>query len=196
MDPSDAVLAYSQEKNHAKENTARMDIDSLVTTYYGTIRRLAFSILDEAQEAEDAAQETFIAACRSLEEFRGEASPKTWLTGIAINICRGRLRKHKSRRILQSVLQVLHLVSDPTPGVEQAVLRNEQDRQIWQAVDALDEKHRLVVVLRYVHDLSTDEIAAVLKISPGTVHSRLHYARKTLMTRLRIEEETDETEPA
>jgi RNA polymerase sigma-70 factor (ECF subfamily) len=149
----------------------------------------------KSPKKEDAA-ETFIDACHSLEDFRGEASPKTWITGIAINICRGRLRKRKSRKILQSVLQALHMASDPLPGVEQAVLRNEADRLLWQSVDTLDEKHRLVVVLRYVHDLSTDEIAEVLKIRPGTVHSRLHYARKALMASLRIEEETDETEPA
>jgi RNA polymerase sigma-70 factor, ECF subfamily len=196
MHHSDAVLTNAQEKTHLKENTSGMDIDSLVTAYYGTIRRLAFSILDEAQEAEDAAQETFIAACRSLEGFRGEASPKTWLTGITINICRGRLRKRKSRRVLQSVLQALHLASDLAPGVEQSVLRNEADHLVWQAVDALDEKHRLVVILRYVHDLSTDEIAKVLEVSPGTVHSRLHYARKALLPRLRIEEEANEPEPA
>jgi DNA-directed RNA polymerase specialized sigma24 family protein len=73
MSPSDVVFVYTQEKTNLKENAARMDIDALVTAYYGTMRRLAFSILEDAQEAEDASQETFIAACLALH-----GSPGGW----------------------------------------------------------------------------------------------------------------------
>lgn len=185
-----------KENTPAKEPPARMEIDSLVTAYYATIRRLAFSILDDAHEADDAAQETFIAAYRSLEGFRGEASPKTWLTGIAVNICRSRLRKRKSRQALQNILQALHLQRGGVADPEQVAVRNEAERSIWQAVDALDEKHRLVVILRYGHELSTPEIARVLQVSLGTVHSRLHYARQELRACLGGLEETDELETA
>jgi len=166
----------------AREPT--QDIESVVAAYHASIRRLAFSILDDRAEADDAAQETFIAASRAGEGFRGEANLKTWLTAIAVNICRGRLRKRKVRQRLQSVLQRLHLDGggDPTPEV--AALRNEADLRIWQAVDKLDESHRLVIILRYVHELSAEEIAAVLRTSAGTVYSRLHYARQKLKARL------------
>lgn len=192
MRTTDVALAVSEEKLIAKETPERMDIDSLVTAYYPIIRRLAFSILGDVHEAEDAAQETFIAVARSLEGFREDASPKTWLYSIAVNHCRGRLRKVKTRMRLQNLLQALHLQQARPPDPEQAFAQNEADRSIWQAVDHLDEKHRLVVILRYVHDLTTPEIAQVLGISPGTVHSRLHYARQELRACLGGMEEIDE----
>jgi RNA polymerase sigma-70 factor, ECF subfamily len=163
---------------------AMQDIETLVAAHYPTIRRLAASILDDPHEADDAAQDTFIAACRAMESYRGEANIKTWLTSIAVNVCRGRLRKRKMRQALQSTLEALHLASTSHPTPEKVALQNEADGQIWQAVDDLDEKHRLVVILRYVHELPVPEIARILDTSAGTVYSRLHYARHALQTRL------------
>ena len=62
--------------------------------------------------------------------------------------------------------------------------KNEVDQSIWNAVDGLNEKHRLPVILRYVHELTVPEIAHTLHLSQGTVHSRLHYARKELHAQL------------
>ena len=77
----------------------------------------------------------------------------------------------------------LHL-SQPVASPEEAAAQNEAHRQLWQAVDSLDEKHRLPVILRYVHELTVAEIAASLGTNEGTIHSRLHYARKALLDRL------------
>jgi RNA polymerase sigma-70 factor (ECF subfamily) len=173
------------------------DIESLVAAHHAYIRRLAASILDDKAEADDAAQETFLAACRAGEGFRGQANPKTWLTAIAVNICRGRLRKRRMRARLQSALEALHLSARSHLSPEKAALQNEADRRVWQAVADLDEKHRLVVVLRYVNELSAEEIAQALGMNEGTVYSRLHYARQKL--RLKLDdskpyaEETDGT---
>ncbi|MCI0518684.1 MAG: RNA polymerase sigma factor [Chloroflexi bacterium] len=160
------------------------DIHALVTAYYAYVHRLAFSILDDAQEAEDAAQETFIAAHRALPGYRGQSEVKTWLIAIAVNQCRARLRRRQSRQRLHAALQALHLAGPAPSSPEAAAAQNEADRLLWRAVDALDEKHRLVVLLRYVHELSAAEIAAALDTSEGTVHSRLHYARAKLKTQL------------
>ena len=156
----------------------------LVRTHAAYVRRLALSILNDPAEADDAAQEALIAACRSLSGFRAEAQPRTWLTRITINVCRSRLRRRRVRLALQETLQALHLLSGPHPGPEEAAIQNEVDRQVWQAVDALDEKHRLPVILRYVQELSVPEIAGILGLSEGTVHSRLHYARQKLHVQL------------
>jgi RNA polymerase sigma-70 factor, ECF subfamily len=161
-----------------------IEIESLMRAHYPYIQRLAISILDDESEADDAAQETFIAALRSLERFRGEASSRTWLTSIAVNICRGRLRKRKIIQTLQSTLQNLHLLHPTLITPEDNALQNESDQRLWQAVDQLDEKHRLAVILRYVHEMSVPEIATVLDTSQGTIHSRLHYARKKLQAEL------------
>ena len=157
-------------------NPLTADIESLVSTHYAYIRRLALSILDDPDEADDAAQEAFIAANRGLSSFqRRRLKSKTWLTSIAINTCRGRLRKRKARRALAETLQSLYLARPELPSPETLTAQHEADRQLWRAVDALDDKHRLVVILRYVHELSTAEIAAALDIGQGTVHSRLFY---------------------
>ena len=111
-----------------------LSIEGLVREHYSYIQRLALSILDDAQEAEDAAQETFIAANRSLPGFRGEASPRTWLTAITVNACRGRLRKRKARQGLHNALQALHLAQRQTDTIEEAAIRKEAQRDLRQAV--------------------------------------------------------------
>jgi RNA polymerase sigma-70 factor (ECF subfamily) len=148
--------------------------------YYPAIHRLALSILEDENEADDAAQETFIAAHQSIDGFRQQASPKTWLFAIALNACRGKLRKRKVRLLLDHTLQALHLVKRQPLSPEDCTIQNETDRFIWETVSKLDEKHRLPILLRYVHELPVPEIADILHISQGTVHSRLHYARKSL----------------
>jgi len=181
----DAVSMPHFERTRTQpEAGERPGIDSLVGAHYEYVRRLALSILDDAHEAEDAAQEAFIAAARALPGFRGQSAPKTWLTAITVNVCRGRLRRWKRRLALQAALQALHLSSEPHADPEGAAIQNEADSQLWREVDALDEKHRLPVVLRYVHELTIPEIAASLSLSEGTVHSRLHYARQKLLSRL------------
>jgi len=162
-----------------------LSIEQLVGKYYPYILRLAYSILDDLHDAEDAAQESFVAAHRSIKGFRDEADPKTWLTAIAVNVCRTRLRKRKVRHTLMVTLQSLHLIKPSPPTPEQAAIQNEVDQSIWKAVDTLDEKYRIPVILHYVHELNVPDIALILHLRQGTVHSRLHYARRKLHSQLR-----------
>jgi RNA polymerase sigma factor (sigma-70 family) len=189
MPGTGTVMSSSLDRTvtHDTAETAQA-LESLVREHYAYIRRLALTILDDGSaeasaEAEDAAQETFITAHRALAGFRGRASLKTWLTTIALNGCRARLRKRKLRRVLQSTLRGLHLAQQ-VASPEDAAAQNEAHRHLWQAVDSLDEKHRLPVILRYVHEMTVPEIAASLRTNEGTIHSRLHYARKALLDRL------------
>lgn len=163
----------------AKANDAAAT-EALVREYYRYVFRLCLSVLDDPTEADDAAQETFIAAARNLPGYRGEAEPKTWLYAIAVNNCRGRLRKRQARHRLENSLRAVYSLFQRTSDPEQVTIQDEADWQVCQAVDSLGEKHRLPVILRYVHELSVPEIAAILNMSEGTVHSRLHYARQRL----------------
>ena len=174
------------EKSALHRETAEqeLNIEFLVREYYPYIYRLALSILDDIHDADDVAQDTFIAAHRSMSGFRYESNPKTWLSSIAINASRGRLRKRKVRQILSNTMQVLHMLNNSSSSPELDSLQNESDAFLWKIVDELDEKHRLPVILRYVHDLNAVEIANILHISQGTVHSRLHYARRKLYAQL------------
>jgi RNA polymerase sigma-70 factor, ECF subfamily len=159
-------------------------VDALVQQYYPHVLRFAHSILDNHDEAEDAAQEALIAAVSSLAKFRGESSFKTWLYGITLNVCRGHMRKRKMRQSVVQALQMVQMVAGNQPTPEDSTQRLETDSELWRAVEGLDEAHRTVVILRYVHELPVKDISRIMKINEGTVHSRLHYARKTLQYRL------------
>ena len=178
-------MIMTMPKIESKRDGELLTIEKLVTRFYPMIFHLARSILDDEAEAQDAAQETFIISDAKLSTFRGDASPKTWLYSIGLNVCRAQLRKRKRRERLRQAWQgVQALVSRDDPP-EQKTQRNERDAALWAAVDALPEKQRLPIILRYVHGLSTAEIGAVLEISEGTVHSRLYYARTKLQGVLR-----------
>lgn len=158
-------------------------IERLVQTYQAQVYRLALSIVDDPDEADDATQEVFVAALRALDSFRGEASLKTWLFRITVNVCRNRLGRSQRRGRLQQILQSLFTQEQAQP--EKEAVQHESDSALWRAIQALDDKHRLPVILRYYHDLPVAEIAETLGVPVGTVHSRLNHAREKLRTQLK-----------
>lgn len=167
-------------------------LEALIREYAPYLQRLALTILDDGTEtalqtqaeADDAVQDTFLAASRALATFRGDASLKTWLTTITVNQCRGRLRKRKTRQRLQFLISNIQSRIAPLPSPEDSALEADTHRRLWAAVDTLDEKHRLPVLMRYVHELPIPEIAAALGLPEGTVHSRLNHARARLKEEL------------
>ncbi len=160
-------------------------IEKMVHTYQRDVYRLAISILDDPDEADDATQEVFLAALRAIDTFHERASFKTWLFSIAINTCRNRLRRQRNRGKLHQILQNLFSQAETHP--EKNVMQNESDAVLWEAVRSLDDKHRIPVVLRYYHDLRVVDIATVLGVPVGTVHSRLNHARRKLRALLKEE---------
>ena len=155
-------------------------IESLVHTYYDDVYQLACHILEDVNDADDMTQETFIKAATNMDEFRGDATLKTWLFSIAINQCRQFLRKKKSRQKLTTTLkQITRLIKKAT-SPEEVVSSGEANAQLWTAVSQLKEKHRLPIILHYVYDFSTQEIATILNTKAGTIQSRLHYVRHQL----------------
>ena len=161
------------------------EVEAFFRTHQEAVYRLALSLLEDPAEAEEAAQDSLVAALAALDTYRGESALATWLYAITLNVCRGRLRKRRSRDHLLNVLRaVLRLGGEAARQPEEAAIRSEADEQVMRAIDDLDEKHRLPVILRYFGDCSTAEIARVLGISEGTVHSRLYTARERLRARL------------
>ncbi len=166
------------ERCRAGDSTA---VERFVQTYQQDLYRLALSILDDSSEAEDATQDTLLAALRALDSFHGASSLKTWLYSIAINLCRTRLQQRKRRERLAEILGgVLRLRNTRPPLVEEDIIQNESDETFWRAIHSLKEKQRIPLVLRYYHDLPAAEIATILQIPEGTVHSRLNTARRQL----------------
>lgn len=163
-------------------------IEQLVSTYRPAIFRLALSILDDAAEADEAAQDTFVAALRALARYRGEAAFTTWLYAIALNVCRGRLRQRRSRgRLVDRLRHWLRHEPPAAPPPEAQVAAGEAHAALAAAVQALPEPQRLVVVLRYYHDLRLTEIAKLLRVTERTVHNRLHAAHEALRERMKAE---------
>ena len=154
-------------------------IESFVQTYQQDVYRLALSILDDPSEAEDATQESLLAALRALGSFHGDSSLKTWLYSITVNVCRNRIQRHRRHERLTRILgEILRVQS--SPSVEEDAIQNASNEALWRVIRSMDEKHRIPVVLRYYHDLSVAEIAHILQVPEGTVHSRLNTARRQL----------------
>ena len=173
-----AALPIDQVRHFETGET--LEIETLVRVYYPDVLRLCESILTDPADAEDVTQETFIAAASALSSFRGEAKVRTWLFGIALNISRSLLRKQKRRTKLREALPSVLRLPVPARGPEEYAVRSETSRLLQDAIRTLDEKQRIAVLLYYVHDLSVPEISKLLETNPGTIHSRLHHARKKL----------------
>jgi RNA polymerase sigma-70 factor (ECF subfamily) len=161
----------------------RNAFSELVRAHAPGVLQVIYRMCGDMQVAEDAAQETFIQAWLRLKSYRPGTSLRNWLYRIAVNRAIDMLRKEK--RILPDAVEDLTL-ADPFPGPEARVAHSERAEAVQQAVLALPEASRVVLVLREYEGLSYQEIAGTLEIPVGTVMSRLNYARKLLREKLEV----------
>ncbi len=133
---------------------------------------LCFQILRDRESAEDAAQEILLRAFDKMPQFRGESEFSTWLYRMALNFCLDRQRKTGRRA------QLYERVSEPETFAPDHAGQIETRLALERALDELDEPSRLALILREWHELSYEEIAAVLRLPLGTVKSRLNSARR------------------
>lgn len=148
----------------------------IVSEHYATVYRFCARRLG-ADLAEDAAQETFVIAWKSMDRFRNESSLKTWLLGISNNVCKATARKRK----MEATLDKVWLESLTTESHEAEVVNLQT---LKKGLAALSEDHRNAVVLHEFDGLTYEEIATVLQVPVGTVKSRLYYAFSYLRTEL------------
>jgi RNA polymerase sigma-70 factor, ECF subfamily len=163
----------------------------LVTDHQRMVYQLALHLLGEPQEALDLSQEVFLRVFRTLHQFRGQSTLKTWIYRIVVNQASNRQRWWRRRHRAQQVA-----LDDPMANhLELAESRNfampdrvlderEVAGRVWKALDALPFDQRTVVVLREIDGLSYDEIATSLGVAVGTVKSRLARARGGLRSLL------------
>jgi RNA polymerase sigma-70 factor (ECF subfamily) len=163
----------------------------LVTDHQRMVYQLALQLLGDPQEALDLSQEVFLSVFRRLNHFRGQSTLKTWIYRIVVNHASNRQRWWRRRRKSQQVpiddpaaysseLAESRLFAQPDRVLEQ----RETAGRVWQALDELPFDQRTAIVLREIHGLSYDEIAASLGVAVGTVKSRLARARTTLRASL------------
>lgn len=161
-------------------------IEEMVRAYRIQVYRLALSILDHPDEADDATQDALIRAATHLDRYQVGTNFRAWIFTIAVNTCRGYLRKKVARTNLNKILISLgSLVSRPV-NPEAKVVHNETRTHLWDLVEKLPEKQRLAVILHLAHGLSVAEVAQILSIKPKTVYSRLYAAFRSLRRQLQL----------
>lgn len=152
----------------------------LVERYQTPVYNLAYRMLGDANDAEDAAQETFLRAYARLKTFRTDQKFATWLLAIAAHYCIGRLRRRRFLWLSLDDEALSDALPSDAPEPHDEVLRREDQREIEQLLERLAPAHRLVIVLRYWYDLSVAEIAQATGDSVGAVKVRLHRAHGML----------------
>ena len=168
--------------------------DTLVTRYASDIYALLFRLTENAEEAGDLTQETFLSALKAVKKFRGEADLKTWLFRIAINESRNRHRWWQRRRrdktisldapYGESEAPLSETVSSGSDNPEQEALRREREKMLLKALDELPDIFREAIVLCDIEGFSYEEIAQTLEINIGTVKSRIARGREELRKKL------------
>jgi RNA polymerase sigma-70 factor (ECF subfamily) len=151
----------------------------LVRRHETSLYRVGLAFLGDPDEAEEAAQEVFVKAYRSLADFKGDSSFRTWATRIAINHCKDLLR----RRGRRTFLSIDAFASGEAPHPRELIVAPpsaapEGFERARKVLDALPEGDREILVLFEVEELSYEEIAATLKVSLDAVKGRLKRARQ------------------
>ena len=183
----DAQLAQGQISE--TEITETEIAEYLVSEYYDAIFHLSLSMLHDRDAADDVTQQTIIRALNKINQYNPQTNMRAWVYTIAVNVCRGHMRKQKVRKRLHTLLVKAGLQESQTcQSPTQDVLRDERDQALWLGVNQLKDKHRIPIILRYNHDMTTGEIAEILDLPHGTVRSRLHYAHKKLHELLMAED--------
>jgi RNA polymerase sigma-70 factor (ECF subfamily) len=188
--PSDSELLESAREGDASA------FDLLIRRHDKHLYRIARSVLPDDQEAEDVVQETYVRAFMGLRGFRGAASLRTWLTRIVLNEAIRRRRHRRSTVELTALHDAqersrrpLHTASltaqDSDP--ERAAAQSQIRRMLEKAIDDLPAAFRLVLVLRDVEEVSTEETAKLLGVKEETVKTRLHRARRALRESLGVQ---------
>ncbi len=163
----------------------------IVEIYKNSVYQLCFRMLGNRHEAEDVAQEAFLRAYVNIKTFNQDLKFSTWLFRIATNLCIDRLRKKKPDYYLdaevagtEGLTMYSQIPSDhslPETELESLELQETVQKEILK----LPEKYRSAIVLKYIEDLSLNEISEILNLPLGTVKTRIHRGREALRQQLR-----------
>ena len=196
--PATVVDARPPVEDQFIERLKRSDpaaFETLVNERSGEIYGLLYRLTENAEEARDLTQETFLRAFQSIGQFRGESDLRTWIYRIAINQARNRWRwwrrRHRDATVsidakdeAGNAAVVAQLIADGGSNPELGALAHERERTLKKALTGLRRIYREAVVLRDIEGFAYEEIAVALDISVGTVKSRLARGRQELRRKL------------
>lgn len=160
----------------------------IVDAYQDRLFTLAYRLLSDASEAQDAVQETFIRIYSHLPRYDGRYAFSTWIYRIATNVCIDRLRQRRAETSLDMMwsdrdeggYDPHERLAGREPTPEEALLSAETSGEIQRALGDLPDAYRAVLVLRYIQELSLQEIGEVLQAPVSTVKTRLHRGREAM----------------
>jgi RNA polymerase sigma-70 factor (ECF subfamily) len=155
--------------------------EKIVRAFQRPVYRLAYGLTRNAADADDLAQETFVRAYQALDRFRAGEPLYPWLARIVTNLAFSlfRTRRRRPETSIEPMVEAgAQWGVDDDPADHAA--RGERERRVQAAFEKLTQEHQVVLALRAVQDLSYEEIAATLRVPPGTVMSRLSRARAEL----------------
>lgn len=166
------------------------DIDELVRLHQARIRRLAMFSTNDPDLADSITQDTLMRAYRGRENFRGDCSVSTWITGIAINVMRDHLRSPRFKFWKQvqtsgiDAQEMASLLPGNSGTPEQDLLAKEKVRQLWKVLETLSAKQRTIFIMKFSEEMAIEEIAAALHMQATTVRTHLHRALKAVRSQL------------
>ncbi|MEO1085916.1 MAG: RNA polymerase sigma factor [Acidobacteriota bacterium] len=176
---------------HLAQRPAEEALPLLLEAHGGRLYGLSLKLCGHADDAEDLVQEIFLIALRKWHQFKGDASPTTWLYTIAARACRRRRRKRAGEpRTLESLSDLLPSAEDQIPDLDVLAdpldeqLRRETREAVERAIAALPEHFRMPLVLKEIVELPMADIAAILGLKEATVKTRVHRGRLRLRREL------------
>lgn len=184
--PEDDVLLV-----RAFQQGDKTAFDGLVLKHMDRLFNLCYWYLGDYEEANDAAQDTFLKAYGGMKGFRFDSAFSTWLYRIAVNTCKNKLRSSEFTNRLKKVPLEGNLdrkgpgMDNQNPSPENRLEEKERKRMVMGAVNSLPPEHREMVTLRDIQGLSYEEISEITGLNLGTVKSRISRARLDLAGKLR-----------
>jgi RNA polymerase sigma-70 factor (ECF subfamily) len=188
-------VAFDQELVNRFKGGDQSAFDEMVARYWDRIYGMVNQLLRNSEDAEEVTQDAFIRAHRGLVNFRGDSAFSTWLYQIATNLARNRYwywwRRKRDKSVsfdapvsADNPTTLADLIPAELETPDDITVTQEFIDRIAQGMEKLNAKHREILTLRNIKNLSYEEIAAILQISVGTVKSRIARARESLRAKL------------
>jgi RNA polymerase sigma-70 factor (ECF subfamily) len=190
--PGSAMVHDDLELVRALQDGSEEAYETLLARFQQPVYNLALRLLNDTSDASDVVQEVFLKVFRNISHFRGQSSLKTWIYRIAINEAHNQRRwffRHRQREVgleeePEDARSMVEVLPDGGQSPFDYVLDHEKQRMIEGALARINPTFREAVVLRDIADLSYEEIADVLRLSLGTVKSRILRGREALRQQL------------
>ena len=167
----------------------------LVDRYKDLVYTLALRMMKHAEEAEEAAQDTFIKVYKSLNKFKGESKFSTWIYRVAYNTCLDRLKKNKRQQYTVEINEYTEHQVKTLDNALDNIEAKEREQTIQDCLALLPSEDSFLLTLYYFEELSLEEIGKIVDLNPNNVKVKLFRSRKKLATVLRkkLDNETIES---